>query len=81
MIFESLRQAKPSIRNTFGINRYNTRLNFYLFIISKIRLIQQKSLYLNRSVHYFLTNIDIKKKNKIKNLESLESTLIYYNVK
>jgi heme/copper-type cytochrome/quinol oxidase subunit 1 len=33
MIFESLRQAKPSIRNTFGINRYNTRLNFYLFII------------------------------------------------
>jgi hypothetical protein len=42
MIFDSLRQGKAVTRNTFGIGRYNTRLNFYLYEISRINQIQQK---------------------------------------
>jgi len=43
MIFDSLRQAKATTRNTFGISRYNTRLNFYLYEISKLNNVQQKA--------------------------------------
>jgi len=43
MIFDSLRQAKAATRNTFGIGRYNTRLNFYLFELAKLNNVQQKS--------------------------------------
>jgi heme/copper-type cytochrome/quinol oxidase subunit 1 len=28
MIYDSVRQAKPTIRNNFGVGRFNTRLNF-----------------------------------------------------
>jgi heme/copper-type cytochrome/quinol oxidase subunit 1 len=31
MIYDSVRQAKPTIRNTFGVTRFNTRLNFFSF--------------------------------------------------
>ena len=30
MIYDSIRQVKPTIRSNFGIGRFNTRLNFYL---------------------------------------------------
>jgi hypothetical protein len=43
MIFDSLRQSKAVIRNTFGIGRYNTRLNFYLFEIAKLQHFQEKA--------------------------------------
>ena len=42
MIFDSLRQAKAVTRNTFGISRFNTRLNFYLFEIARTSHIQKK---------------------------------------
>ena len=42
MIFDSLRQSRAVIRNNFGIGRYNTRINFYLYEISKIVYLQQK---------------------------------------
>jgi heme/copper-type cytochrome/quinol oxidase subunit 1 len=45
MIYDSVRQAKPTIRNTFGVTRFNTRLNFYLFEISRLSFIQQKNFY------------------------------------
>jgi len=42
MIFDSLRQGRAVTRNSFGISRFNTRLNFYLYEISRNRYIQQK---------------------------------------
>ena len=33
MIYDSVRQAKATVRNTFGVGRFNTRLNFYFFEI------------------------------------------------
>lgn len=51
MIYDSVRQAKPAIRNTFGAGRFNTRLNFYLFEVNRLSFLQQKSLYLQRFSH------------------------------
>ena len=48
MIYDSVRQAKPAIRNTFGAGRFNTRLNFYLFEVNRLAFLQRKSLYLHR---------------------------------
>jgi hypothetical protein len=31
MIFDSLRQSRAATRNSFGVARFNTRLNFYLY--------------------------------------------------
>jgi len=42
MIFDSLRQGRAVTRNSFGISRFNTRLNFYLYEISRNRYIQRK---------------------------------------
>jgi hypothetical protein len=42
MIFDSLRQSKSAIRNTFGVGRYNTRLNFYIYEIARLIYVQQK---------------------------------------
>lgn len=49
MIFDSMRQGRAATRNTFGISRFNTRLNFYMYETSKTLFIQQKCWYLNRS--------------------------------
>ena len=48
MIFDSLRQGRAVTRNSFGISRFNTRLNFYLYEISRNRYIQQKGWYISR---------------------------------
>ena len=45
MIYDSIRQAKPTIRNNFGVGRFNTRLNFYFFEINRLSFIQRKSFY------------------------------------
>jgi heme/copper-type cytochrome/quinol oxidase subunit 1 len=45
MIYDSVRQAKPTIRNNFGVTRFNTRLNFYFFEIHRLSYIQQKNFY------------------------------------
>jgi hypothetical protein len=42
MIYDSIRQAKPTIRNTFGAGRLNTRLSFYFFEINRLSFIQKK---------------------------------------
>lgn len=60
MIYDSVRQAKPAIRNTFGAGRFNTRLNFYLFEVNRLSFLQRKSFYLhrfsNKSVNGLTTN-------------------------
>jgi len=75
MIFDSLRQAKAATRNTFGINRYNTRLNFYLYETSRLIHVQRKGLYL-----YKFLQLSFLKLNKLnyQNYEYLETTLYSY---
>lgn len=75
MIFDSLRQAKAATRNTFGINRYNTRLNFYLYEIARLTYIQQKTLFLIRLVR--LSNLKLNNFN-FTNFEPYESVLFSY---
>jgi len=75
MIFDSLRQGRAVTRNTFGIARYNTRLNFYLYEISKIHYVYQKSSFLFR----LLKPTSIKLNNlNYTNFEPYETTLITY---
>jgi hypothetical protein len=42
MIFDSLRQGRAATRNSFGISRFNTRFNFYLYEIARTRFVQRK---------------------------------------
>nr|YP_010049605.1 cytochrome c oxidase subunit 1 [Halteria grandinella]QPL16010.1 cytochrome c oxidase subunit 1 [Halteria grandinella] len=75
MIFDSLRQGRAVTRNTFGISRYNTRLNFYLYEISKIYYVQQKGFFLFRFLKP--TSIKLNELNYT-NFEPYETTLITY---
>lgn len=77
MIFDSLRQAKAVTRNTFGINRYNTCLNFYLYEIFRITHVQQKSWHFYR----FIQPYSIKLNNLCYiNFEHYETTLFSYKI-
>jgi hypothetical protein len=49
MIYDSIRQGKPAIRNNFGAGRLNTRLSFYFFEINRLSFIQKKSFYNHRT--------------------------------
>ena len=73
MIYDSIRQAKPTVRNTFGVGRYNTRLNFYFYEIARLNFLQKKNMYSLRISRDFdksqLTKLDI---------ESLDTTLFSY---
>jgi hypothetical protein len=50
MIYDSIRQSKPTIRSNFGVGRFNTRLNFYLFEVNRLDFIQKKHFYSHRNV-------------------------------
>ena len=76
MIFDSLRQGKAVIRNTFGISRYNTRLNFYLYEISRLTYTRQKGLTLFRFVKP--SSVKLNDLNYL-NFEPFETTLINYS--
>jgi len=75
MIFDSLRKAKPSIRNTFGVGRYNVRLNFYLYENAKLYYIERKSWNLFKIL---LTKNLYIKSYKYRNFEPLETVLFNY---
>ena len=75
MIYDSIRQAKPAIRNTFGAGRFNTRLSFYFYEINRLSYIQRKSLYnlrLNKQDSKNLKKIDFL------SIESADTTLFSY---
>jgi hypothetical protein len=76
MIFDSLRQGKAVIRNTFGISRYNTRLNFYLYEISRLVYTRQKGLTLFRFIKP--SSIKLNELNYL-NFEPFETTVINYS--
>ena len=76
MIYDSIRQAKPSIRNNFGAGRLNTRLNFYFFEINRLSFLQKKNFYNNRFyTKRYQTTI---KDNSLLNINNLDSTLFSY---
>jgi len=75
MIFDSLRQAKAATRNTFGIMRYNTRLNFYIYEISRLIYIQQKALFFYKFIR--VSSLKLNNLNYI-NFEPYESVLFSY---
>ena len=77
MIYDSVRQAKPTIRNNFGVGRFNTRLNFYFFEISRLSFIQRKSFHMLRLTNPRMDNTPNKTLNQL-DLLSYETTLFSY---
>lgn len=77
MIFDSLRQGRPALRNSLGVSRFNTRLNFYLYEIARIRLVQRKGWSVSR-----YNQIDSVQLNKLNytNHELLEVTMYSYRL-
>jgi hypothetical protein len=76
MIYDSVRQAKPTVRNNFGVTRFNTRLNFYFFEIHRLSYIQQKNFYNYRLKSNFVRN-NISSTNKFF-LFDFDTTLFSY---
>ena len=75
MIYDSIRQAKPAVRNTFGAGRFNTRLNFYFFEINRLSFLQGKNLHhhrVTRSRHNYCKSINALE------IDRLETTLFSY---
>ena len=56
LIFDSVRQGKPAIRNNFGAGRLNTRLSFYFFEINRLSFLQKKSFFLHRTAGFNFSN-------------------------
>jgi heme/copper-type cytochrome/quinol oxidase subunit 1 len=75
MIFDSLRQGRAVTRNTFGVSRYNTRLNFYLYEVSRLSNVQQKGWALYKFL--YRTSVKLNKLN-YQNFEPYETTLMSY---
>ena len=75
MIFDSLRQGRAATRNSFGISRFNTRLNFYLYETSKALFVQRKCWYISRNATSFYTIDD---RIDLLNHEILESSTHSY---
>lgn len=74
MIYDSVRQAKPTIRNNFGVTRFNTRLNFYFFEISRLSFIQQKNFYNFRLKSPYSNSL----RNNTLQVSDLDTTLFSY---
>jgi hypothetical protein len=75
MIYDSVRQAKPTVRNTFGVTRFNTRLNFYLFEISRLSFIQRKNFH-NFRIKTMYSSTNLKKTSLL--ISDLDTTLFSY---
>jgi hypothetical protein len=78
MIYDSIRQGKPAIRNNFGAGRLNTRVGFYLFEANRLSFIQNKSFYTVRFNRSF-NNISYPQKDFLLYLTSLDTTLFSYS--
>ena len=75
MIFDSMRQGRPAIRNSFGVSRFNTRFSFYIYESARLLHIQHKGWYIARNTR---TTSMARKLVNYGNYESLETTLYSY---
>ena len=75
MIFDSIRQGRAATRNSFGVARFNTRLNFYIYEGARTWFIQRKGWYLSRFNRH--SSVRMNKLNYVNN-EYLETTLYSY---
>lgn len=76
MIFDSLRQARSATRNSFGVSRFNTRLNFYIYEIARSTFLQQKTLFIYRQINQKFIKLN---KFNYTNYEPYELVLISYS--
>ena len=75
MIYDSIRQSKPVIRNNFGAGRLNTRVSFYFFEINRLSFIQRKSFHSSR-LHVGGSTNNVNK--KLIYITTLDTTLLSY---
>ena len=75
MMYDSIRQGKPSIRSNFGAGRLNTRLSFYFFEINRLSFLQKKSFYNHRITRTTFNKIPNK---TLLYLTTIDSTLFSY---
>ena len=75
MIFDSIRQGRAATRNSFGVARFNTRLNFYIYEGARTWFLQRKGWYLSRFNRH--DSVRLNKLNYVNN-EYLETTLYSY---
>ena len=75
MIFDSIRQGRAATRNSFGVARFNTRLNFYIYEGARTWFLQRKGWYLSRYNRH--NSIQLNELN-YRNNEFLETTLYNY---
>lgn len=75
MIYDSIRQAKPAVRNTFGAGRLNTRLGFYFFEVNRLEFIQNKAFYSKR---FYAYKSNLTNKDFLLYLTTLDTTLFSY---
>ena len=75
MIFDSIRQGRAATRNSFGVARFNTRLNFYIYEGARTWFLQRKGWYLYR---FNRPNSVRMNKLNYSNNEFLETTLFSY---
>ena len=75
MIFDSMRQGRAATRNSFGVARFNTRLNFYIYEGARTWFLQRKGWYTSRFNRH--NSVRMNKLNFVNN-EYLETTLYSY---
>lgn len=75
MIFDSMRQGKPAVRNSFGVSRFNTRFSFYLYESMRLSYIQDKGWYVSRASRSLYASRNL---IRYQNNELIETTLFSY---
>ena len=76
MIFDSLRQGRAATRNSFGVSRFNTRLNFYLYEVARTRHVQRRGWYTSRYSRSYSLQLN---EDNYENYALTELTLSSYN--
>jgi len=75
MIYDSIRQAKPVIRNNFGAGRLNTRVSFYFFEINRLSFVQRKSFH---NARFYTGGSSNNVNKKLIYITTLDTTLFSY---
>lgn len=78
MLFDSLIKKKAYIIKTFGVGRYNTRLNFYLYECSRNSYWRKKYEVINKNKN-FLNDSYVY--DRVKNHEIYDTSTHYYIIK